>query len=296
MLLVGIIAIFASLILLFKALGIFGKQESVAAARLRELTESEVVVGGSAKDLHQGASKGGLGYRLTPRSIVDKAERNYMLAGRPEDSSVAKILMQKLIFAAAGVGLGIMIYSGQGGGLIGWAGLFGAPLMGYFAPDILLNGRATRRQEEIQYSLPDLLDQITISIESGTSFENALSRSAQAGGGPLADEIVRTIQDISLGLPRREAYESLVERTDVPELKKFVRSILQGEEFGVPVSDIVRDQAAEMRVGRRLRAEAVANQIPVKMLMPLMGTILPVLFMIVIGPAILGAIAAFKGS
>lgn len=292
MLFIGFVAIFVALACLFVALGVFGKQESAAAARLRELTDSEVIVAGSAKDLTQ-AGRTGLGYRITPRGVVDKAERNYMLAGRPTDSSVAKILMQKLIFGAAGIGLGILIYSSRGG-IIGLVGLIGTPLMGYFAPDILLNGRARRRQEDIQYALPDLLDQITISIESGTSFENALSRSAQTGGGPLADELVRTVQDISLGLPRREAYESLVERTDVPELRKFVRSILQGEEFGVPVSDIVRDQANEMRVTRRLRAEAVANQIPVKMLMPLMITILPVLFMIVIGPAVLGAIAAFK--
>lgn len=291
MLLVGIIAIFAALACLFKALGIFGKQESAAAARLRELTDSEAVVAGAAKNLSH-AGRTGIGYRLTPRGIVDKAERNYMLAGRPENSSVAKILMQKLIFGAAGVGAGIMLYSGMGG-LFGLVGLIGAPLMGYFAPDILLNGQATRRQEEIQYALPDLLDQITISIESGTSFENALARSAQTGDGPLSDELVRTVQDIGLGLPRREAYESLVERTDVPELRKFVRSILQGEEFGVPVSDIVRDQANEMRVGRRLRAEAMANKIPVKMLMPLMGTILPVLFMVVVGPAIIAAMEAF---
>jgi len=291
MLLIGIVAIFASLGLLFKALGVFGKQESEAAARLRELTDSEVVVAGSAMNLQQ-AGKTGLGFRLTPRAIVNKAERNYMLAGRPEDSSIAKILMQKLIFGAVGVGLGIMIFSSKGG-LLGTMMLIGAPLMGYFAPDIMLNGKAVRRQEDIQYALPDLLDQITISIESGTSFENALARSAQAGEGPLADEIVRTVQDISLGLPRREAYESLVARTDVDELRKFVRSILQGEEFGVPVSDIVREQANEMRVARRLRAEGVANQIPVKMLLPLMGTILPVLFIIVIGPAVIGALAEF---
>lgn len=294
MLLVGSVAIFAALACLFKALGIFGHQESAAAARLRELTDTEVVVAGSGKNLTQSA-KTGLGHRMTPRGIVDKAERNYMLAGRPGDSSVAKILMQKVVFGAFGVGLGIMVYSGQGG-MLGWMLLFGAPVLGYFAPDIILNGKAVRRQEEIQYALPDLLDQITISIESGTSFENALARTGQTGKGPLADEIVRTVQDISLGLPRREAYESLVARTNVDELRKFVRSILQGEEFGVPVSDIVRDQANEMRVGRRLRAEGVANQIPVKMLLPLMGTILPVLFIIVIGPAIIAAIAQFKAA
>lgn len=293
MLLIGTVFIFGALACLFVALGVFGKQESAAAARLRELTESELVVAGSAKNLQQAEDKG-LGFRLTPRGMIDKAERNYMLAGRPDDSSVAKILLQKVIFGVLGLGLGVMIFTSKGG-LLGTVMLLLAPTMGYLAPDIILNGKAKRRQEEIQYALPDMLDQITISIESGTSFENALARSGQTGTGPLADEIVRTVQDISLGLPRREAYQSLVDRTDVDELRKFVRSILQGEEFGVPVSDIVRDQANEMRVTRRLRAEGVANQIPVKMLLPLMGTILPVLFIIVIGPAIISATASFKG-
>ncbi|MFS0884211.1 type II secretion system F family protein [Aeromicrobium sp. 179-A 4D2 NHS] len=294
MLLIGIIAIFGALACLFKALGIFGRSESAAAARLRELTESEVVVAGSAKQSQQD-DRSALGFRLTPASMIAKAERNYMLAGRPDGTSVAKILLQKVIFGIAGLGLGWMTFNSQGG-LIGLIFLVGAPVLGYLAPDIILNGKAVRRQEEIQYALPDLLDQITISIESGTSFENALARSGQTGSGPLADEIVRTVQDISLGLPRREAYEALVARTDVDELRKFVRSILQGEEFGVPVSEIVRDQANDMRTTRRLRAEGVANQIPVKMLLPLMGTILPVLFIIVIGPAIIAAIGQFKGA
>jgi len=294
MLLLGIVAIFGALLLFFKAIGIFGKQESAAAARLRELTDAEVVVAGSAKNMVD-EDTSGLGFRLTPRSMVDKAERNYMLAGRPEGSSVAKILLQKVIFGVMGLGIGFAIFDSKGG-LLGVMLLVLAPVMGYLGPDILLNGKAVRRQEEIQYALPDMLDQITISIESGTSFENALARSGQTGSGPLADEIVRTVQDISLGLPRREAYEALVARSDVDELRKFVRSILQGEEFGVPVSEIVRDQANAMRVTRRLRAEGVANQIPVKMLLPLMGTILPVLFIIVIGPAIIAAIAQFNAS
>jgi tight adherence protein C len=293
MLIIGMVAIMASLFFLFRALGVFGKHESAAAVRLRELTDSEVVVAGSARGAGPNNPKTSLGFRLTPRAIVEKAEHNYMLAGRPEDSSVAKILMQKVILGAFGLGLGIMVYSSKGG-LLGTVLLIGAPALAYFAPDVILSGKARRRQEEIQYALPDLLDQITISIESGTSFENALARSGQTGKGPLADEIVRTVQDIGLGLPRREAYDALIARTDVDELRKFVRSILQGEEFGVPVSDIVRDQANEMRVTRRLRAEGVANQIPVKMLLPLMGTILPVLFIVVIGPAVINAVAQFS--
>lgn len=291
-LILGVISVIASLILLYIALGVFGEKESVAAARLREATGGDMVIGGSAKlkeDANESFAK-----RFTPAGMIEKAERNYMLAGRPDGWSVSKILSAKVLFGAAGLALGMMMFSSRGGAL-GTLMLFMAPILGYLGPDIMINGRAKRRQEDIQFALPDLLDQITISIESGTSFENALARSGQTGEGPLADEIVRTVQDIGLGLPRREAYEALVARTDVEELRSFVRSVVQGEEFGVPVSEIVRDQAKQMRTGRRLRAEGKANQVPVKMLIPLMFTILPVLFMVVIGPAIITATAAFRG-
>lgn len=291
-LILGVLFVIASLVCLYIALGVFGEKESVAAARLREATGGDIVIGGSAKlkeDTNESFAK-----RFTPAGMIERAERNYMLAGRPDGWSVSKILSSKVIFGVLGLVLGIMIFSSRGGAL-GTLLLFIGPLAGYFGPDIMINGRAKRRQEDIQYALPDLLDQITISIESGTSFENALARSGQSGEGPLADEVVRTVQDIGLGLPRREAYEALVARTDVEELRSFVRAIVQGEEFGVPVSEIVRDQARQMRIGRKLRAEGKANQVPVKMLIPLMFTILPVLFMIVIGPAIITATQQFTG-
>lgn len=293
MLILGVSLVVASLIALYYALDIFGEKETVAAQRLREATADDHVVGGSAKLTEE--VKESFAKRFTPVGMIEKAERNYMLAGRPDGWSVSKILSSKVIFGVIGLVIGLFMYTTKGGALGGIL-LFVAPLAGYFGPDILINGQAKRRQEDIQYALPDMLDQITISIESGTSFENALTRSGQTGDGPLADEIVRTVQDIGLGVPRRDAYEALIARNDVDELRKFVRAIIQGEEFGVPVSEIVRDQAKEMRVSRRLRAEGKANQVPVKMLVPLMFTILPVLFMIVIGPAIITAMAQFTGN
>lgn len=285
-LVLGGIFIILGLVALFYALDIFGERETEAQARLREMTTPvEQVEAGTS--LNKATSQG-FGYRFSPQSLIDRTERDYMLAGRPDNTSVAKILGTKLILAIAGLALGFML-KGSNEGFLGWVFLLGLPAAGYFVPSVLLSGKARARQEQIQYALPDLLDQITISIESGASFENALTRSGQTGTGPLADELVRTIQDTALGVPRREAYELLVARTDVDELRKFVRAITQGEEFGVPMSDIVRDQAGEMRVTRRLRAEAKANQVPVKMLFPLIATILPVLFMVVIGPAVINA-------
>lgn len=292
MFVIAALCVMGALVALFFALGILGDKESEAATRLREIT-SPIEHVKDATTLRE-KEKESFARRFTPKSFIDRAERNYMLAGRPEGWNVAKILSMKVILAAVGLALGLM-YKSSDDGILGLVILLGAPLVGYFAPDILISGKAKRRQEEIQEGLPDLLDQMVISIESGSSFENALTRSGQKGEGPLAEEIVRTVQDLALGVSRRDAYDALVERTDVDDLRKFVRSVVQGEEFGVPVSDIVRDQAAEMRVTRRMRAEGKANQVPVKMLFPLMGTILPVLFLIVISPAVLAAMEGFKG-
>lgn len=292
MLILGVLFVGLALIALFFALGIFGKTESDAQVRLRDLT-SPIEEVKDAGALHEKTSAG-FARRLTPQSLIDRIERNYMLAGRPEEWSVAKVLSLKFIMAAFGIAAGVMFYDSFGGKM-GLLLLLGMPVIGYIVPDVIINGKARSRQEQIQVALPDMLDQITISIESGSSFENALARTGHTGNGPLSDEIVRTVQDIALGIPRRDAYDALVERTDVEELRTFVRAIIQGEEFGVSVSEIVRDQAAAMRVTRRLRAEAKANEIPVKMLFPLMGTILPVLFLIVIGPAVLNALEIFRG-
>lgn len=282
MLILGIVFLTASLSLWFVALGLFKKRESPAANRLRDLMEAP---GQQSIDLTPGREYGYF-YRFTPRSLVERAERNTVLAGRPDGWDMAKFLASKVLFGALGLAIGIVNVFNNPGAL-SYLLLLVAPVAGYLAPDIRLNGQAVRRQEDIQYELPELLDQITISVESGLSFESALRRISYNSTGPLAEEGVRTVQDISLGVPRRDAYLALVERTNVDELRKFVRAILQGEEFGVSMADIVRDQAAEMRVSRQLRAEAKANEVPVKMLFPLVFCILPVLFLVILGPTFL---------
>lgn len=289
MLFLGFVFILGALVALFFALGIFGSKEETAATRLSDLM--------AANDLSEltfdDRSKNGSFERFTPKSFVERAERNYMLAGRPEGLSVAKILSLKVVLGSLGFALGIAYFM-QHPGIPGFLFLVVGTSVGYFGPDVLLGNRARARQEKIQMSLPDMLDQITISIESGSSFESALTRVGHGGKGPLAEEVVRTVQDMALGMPRRDAYQAWADRTDVEEVKKLTRAIVQGEEFGVPIAEIVREQSREMRVTRRLRAEGKANEVPVKMLFPLMATILPVLFLIVIGPAVINAMAAFK--
>src|SRR5690606_29842275 len=177
---------------------------------------------------------------------------------------VAKLLIPIPILAI--VTKVFFVEPGTVGVLIGIAAL----AVSYFVPDLLLRSRAQERQEEMQRQLPDLLDKIVITIEAGLGFEAALAKSADAGRGPLPDELVRTVQDIRLGMSRRAAYEALQARTTSEDIHSFIRGIIQAEEHGSSISSMVRIQSQEMRMKRKLRAEAKAGQVSVKLLGPLM--------------------------
>ncbi|MDO9377760.1 MAG: type II secretion system F family protein [Nocardioidaceae bacterium] len=212
--------------------------------------------------------------------------RHLELAGHPGAWSVRRILVAKVVLTLVGV-MVFVLMSGQGV-FLGLMGLVAIGL-GYVAPNVLLKGRAGERQARIQRQLPDILDQVTISVESGLSLEAALNRTGRNATGPLAEEVTRTMQDVSLGMSRRDAYQALAARTEVDELAKFVTAVVQAEEFGVPVSTIVRTQAGEMRVRRRVRAEGKAHQVSVKMIFPLMVCVMPVLFIVILAPALMNA-------
>jgi tight adherence protein C len=185
--------------------------------------------------------------------------------------------------------LGTLFFLGQPGGLrFVLAAVFTA--LCYVLPDVLLYSRGLERQTAIGLALPDTLDQMTIAVEAGLGFEAAMSRAAYNGKGPLSEELIRALQDMQVGRSRREAYTELAARTTVTDLRRFVRSIIQADAYGISISGVLRTQAAEMRLKRRQRAEEKAMQIPVKVLFPLMFCILPVLFIVLLGPAAIGVV------
>jgi tight adherence protein C len=157
--------------------------------------------------------------------------------------------------------------------------------LGWFAPDLIIGRRADDRQREIERTLADALDQITVCVEAGLSFEAAVARIAD-GSGPLAEELSRVLQDIHIGIPRDGALANLLERTDVADIRSFVHAFSHGERYGIPIAKVLRAQSAEMRDKRRQRAEERAMKIPVKLVFPLTLCILPALFVVVAGPAV----------
>ena len=113
--------------------------------------------------------------------------------------------------------------------------------------------------------------------------------------GPLAQEFFRVLQEMQIGTGRVQAMRALGERTDVPELKSFVGAMIQADAFGIPISGVLRVQAKEMRVKRSQRAEELAQKVPVKILFPLIFCIMPCLFLVIMGPAVITVIDNFTG-
>jgi tight adherence protein C len=196
--------------------------------------------------------------KITPVGWVDTIEQRLMLAD--SRTRVEFILLQKVVFCVLFfVFFQLKFNITFGGKLIGYALVIGKPLLGFFLPDIILKNKADKRQGDILKSLPDVLDQITVGVEAGLGFDAAMARTAKSSEGPLAQELMR----------------------------QFVGAILQAEQYGIPMAQVLRVQAAEQRRRRRQRAEEKAMKLPVKVLFPLVLCILPTLFIVLIGPAVI---------
>ena len=233
-------------------------------------------------------------YALTPAGSVRLLERQLNRIGRPAAWPVDRAVAAKVVGAAlcAAVGL-LIVFSDPVLTMILLA--IGITVVGWFLPELLLYSRGIERAQKITLELPDTLDQMVIAVEAGLGFEAAMARTAQNGKGPFAEELRRTLQDLQVGAPRAYAYEGLATRTNVPDVGRFVRSITQGEKHGISIADVLRAQAEEQRQKRKMRAEEKAMQIPVKVIFPLMLCILPVLFIVLLGPAIINVIGTFGG-
>lgn len=264
----------------------------------------------SRRDIRQNLSRGIDGYGLaetgsTPpvshlgqRFVLPanrvKLDELLALAGRPAQWPLPRVLLAKPVLALVAAALGLLFLSAapSTGVLVM---VIGIVVVAYFVPDLLLYSRGMERQTKIGLELPDTLDQMLIAVEAGLGFEASMSRAGQNGKGPLAEELVRTLQDMRVGMSRREAYQSLSERTSTPDLRAFIRAVVQADAYGISISSVLRTQAKEMRIKRRQRAEEKAMQIPVKVLFPLMLLILPVLFIAVLGPTVITIIGNFSG-
>jgi len=229
--------------------------------------------------------------RLTPSGVVTALERRIELSGVAW--TLEQVLIVKVVAGGGLMAAGLLWASVSGSSMAFLAVVAGA-VVGYLGPDTVLARKASARQLTISNELPDTLDQLTICVEAGLGFDAALARVARSGEGPLAVEIARVLQELRLGVPRVEALNNLLARTDVPELRQFVHDVIHAATYGVPISRVLRTQATEQREKRRFRAEERAMKLPVKVIFPLVFCILPSLFLVILGPAYIQIKTGFK--
>jgi tight adherence protein C len=234
-----------------------------------------------------------LAERLSPSGIATTLQRRLDLAGNPSGWTPDRILAAK--------GLGLFILGGLGAlyglrtiGLL-IVGAAVAATAGFFLPDVLLYNAGVKRQEKIQKALPDALDMLTVCVEAGLGFDAALAQVARNTTGPLAAEFSRVLQEMQIGKSRSQALRAMTDRTTVPELRSFVSALVQAGELGITIADVLREQAKEMRLRRRQRAEEKAQKVPVKILFPLVVCLFPSMFIVIIGPGVISIANVFFG-
>ncbi len=227
-----------------------------------------------------------LGHRLSPSGTGERLQRQLDLAGNPGPWTLQRVLAAKAagLLGAALLASWFCSSTGAGGFRTVTVVLIGGAA-GFFLPDLLVYNAGTKRQEAIQKGLADALDLLTISVESGLGFDAALVQVARNTDGPLAAEFFRTLQEMQIGKSRMDALRAMGERSTVPDLRTFLNSIVQADTLGIPIARVLREQSKEMRLKRRQRAEEKAMKVPVKVLFPTVVFILPVIFVIILGPA-----------
>ena len=305
MLIIGLLLLAAAIVLVIYVVGSQADEKAVVRASLRQLQGYEVenvrdqelltpLRERTVTPVLSGLTS--VGRRFTPTGYVDNVRKKFVYAGEPRADAVDRFLAVRVITVAFIPLMFILVYIWNPFGLEGLLqfGVF-ALLVAilFFGPDAWLSRRVEARQLELQRKLPDVLDLLTISVEAGLGFEQALDRTISAVPGALSEEFARMLGEVRAGASRADAMRALDLRTNVPEIRSFVLAILQADTFGVSIGRVLRAQADEMRVKRRQLAEERAQKAPVKMLIPMVFCIFPALFVIVIGPAIINIRDAF---
>ena len=236
----------------------------------------------------------GIGRRITGADSADRIRRKLDLAGNPPGWSVDRVVSGKVVGAVVGL-LGGFVFSLMLGSIVVKViVIIGVAVVGFFSPNLYLYQRAHERSERLQRDLPDAIDLLTISVESGLGFDAAVQQVARNTEGPLAEELSRVLREMQIGQSRSDALRAFGDRTNVADVRTFVSAMVQADTFGIPIAQVLRIQSSEMRVKRRQRAEEKAQQVPVKITIPLIFCILPTLFIAVMGPAVISILESFK--
>lgn len=226
-------------------------------------------------------------HRMSSEKRV-QLDKRLQAAGNPMGLDAGGFRLLQVIFTAVTVGAVLFRGYALGSSLKDLLlFLIVALACGMLLPEYLLSMRIKERRREVVRALPDVLDLLTVSVEAGLGFDLALVRVTERFPGVLAQELGRALQEMKLGRSRREALQDMADRVGAEDLSNFVRSLVQADQLGVGMGNILRLQSDEIRRKRRQRAEEQAMKAPVKMLFPLLFFIFPALFVVLLGPAMM---------
>jgi tight adherence protein C len=227
--------------------------------------------------------------RFTPQKQIEETRHMIDLAGMSGSIEPTTFFTMRIV-ATVGLALGafmlffVLAASRDPNALLYI--LIGA-VIGYYFPILWIKSKISRRQDSILKSLPDALDLLTICVEAGLGFDQAMGKVYEKWDNELAIGFGRVLREIQLGKMRRESLREMSNRMEVPDVTAFVAAIIQADQLGVSMTKILRVQADQMRVKRRQRAQEKAHEAPVKMMIPMVFLIFPSLWIVLLGPAVL---------
>jgi tight adherence protein C len=236
----------------------------------------------------------GIGRRLVRAGTHERIQHRLDIAGNPPGWDVSRIIGCKVLGLAVLGGFSFLWAAGTGSVLKMLVVPTAIGAFGYVLPNILIYNAGQKRETLMQRALPDALDLLTISVEAGLGFDAAVMRVAKNTKGPLSQEFSRLLQEMQIGVGRMAAMRAMADRTTMADLKSFCVAMVQADQLGIPIARVLRIQSQEMRVKRRQRAEEKAQQVPVKIMVPLVLFILPCLFVVVIGPGAIRIVDALS--
>ncbi|HEX2947177.1 MAG TPA: type II secretion system F family protein [Clostridia bacterium] len=297
-----VLSFVSSFLLIYSTISYIKRDSLSVSSRLDRITESitgEVnnelntpLYARIFKPIFDNVSK--LMIKVTPAELISSMEVKIVKAGNPGNLTV-KAWMNIEALIVIGLPALTFLICRESKANIGATvmSLFAEVALGFVLPGFMLGKVITARQKVILNSLPDVIDLLTVSVEAGLGFDGALMKVVEKKPGPLAAEFEKVLQEIKVGRQKKDALRDMAERIDIQDLTAFIGSVIQADQFGVGIANVLRIQAGQIRMKRRQRAQERAMKVPVKMLLPMVVFIFPTLFIVLLGPVVIQLIEQF---
>jgi len=295
-LLLGMLSFAAALVLVAQAVTLPARRRRALVARVAQYGGATAPVvgrrrpgfGSRRSPLVDGIAAGlaKVVLRVMPRTTREDVQERVLAAGYGQRLTPERLLAAKAVLGLFGAFFGLLIGL-QLPAATAFLLFICFLAVGFVGPDIIVNGRIRDRRERVLAALPDALDLLAVSVEAGLGFDGAVAKLVEYMDGPLIEEFALTLNEMRIGESRMDALRRMASRAGVPEVATFVRAVIQADQLGTSMANMLRVQAADARIRRQHAAEEKAMKAPIKMLVPTIVFIFPALFILVLGPILI---------